>query len=146
MTKYKIKYTKIIIALLIASLILGVLVIILNVQKFLNTPDKDTYTYITLISTVLVAVFVLAFVFSVIFNSNFIIDDKFLTMRYGLAKNQIEIVSITKLIKLENSNKLIVHYNECEFMVVFIDEKNFDLFSQDLLAKNGEIVVEFTNG
>lgn len=146
MKKYPYKFTPLIKVLFILGIVLAVAVIVVNAIKFAKTEVVDTYSYITLINTVVVSVFALVLLFSILFNSKFILDDTLLTLRWGFIKNQYKIVSITKLVKLDASNKLILYYDDENYIVVYIAPEIFDEFSKDLVEKNKNIVVEYTNG
>lgn len=144
MKKFPYKFTPLIKCFFAIGLLMALGVIAVNVIHFSKTETPGTYNYITLVSTLLVAVLTIVIGISVIFASYFMIDDENLTLRWGFLSQKIKIVSITKLVKLEKSDKLIVNFNGNNFMVVFISSKYFSDFSATLVSKNKNIVVEYT--
>ena len=144
MKKFPYKFTTTIKVVFTLFFILAIGVIALNVVKFIKDEFRDTYSYVTLISCVSIAIFSIVIAISLIFASYFMIDDENLTLRWGILKNTIKISTITKLVKAETTNKLYVYYGDEEFMVVFIDPDIFDDFCAFMLTKNKNIIIEHT--
>ena len=145
MKKFPYKFTPLIKTLFCLFFILAIGVIGFNVYKFATAEFHDNYSYATLISCLAIGALTIVIVSSMLFNSYFGINDKFLVLRWGILCNKIELSSITKLQKHEQNDKLLVYYNisdQEEFMVVFIDKLIFDDFSNQLLLKCPEISVE----
>ncbi len=146
MKKFPYKFTTLLKCAFVIGILLAISVIVLNIFKFAKSEIIDTYSYITLFSTVVIALFTIALIVSIMLFSRFIIDDTTLTIRWGFIKHQFKIVSITKLVKLDTSNKIILYYDSDNFMYLYIDSKFFDDFSKELVSKNKDIIVEYTNG
>ncbi len=146
MKKFPYKFTTFLKCMFSLGILLAISVIVLNIFKFAKSEVVDSYSYITLICTVVVAIFTIVLILSIVFYSRFIIDDTTLTIRWGLIKHQFKIVSITKLVKLDASNKIILYYNSDNFMYVYINSEIFDEFSKELVSKNKDIIIEYTNG
>ena len=146
MKKFPYKFTTLLKCAFGIGILLAISVIVLNIFKFAKSEIIDTYSYITLFSTVIIALFTIALIVSIMLFSRFIIDDTTLTIRWGFIKHQFKIVSITKLVKLDASNKIILYYDSDNFMYLYINSELFDDFSKELVSKNKDIVIEYTNG
>ncbi len=142
MKKYSYKWTTLIKVMFCVVFIVATTVIVLNIFKFINTDFRNNYSYITLISSILVGLITLVLAISMLISSYFAITNDHLIFRLGLILNKIDIKTITRIVKNEKTNKLIVYYNEIDLLVIFIDSVYFDEFTQSLLDANNNIQSE----
>lgn len=143
--KFKYKFTKVIICLFAVCLVCAIFMVVFSILRT-GKPPFDSYKIFSIVSSLIIGAFALVFFISVIVNSYFGIDDKNLILNFGFLKNVIPLKDITRLVKMQESNKLIVYYEQEKYYVVYISQSVFDDFTKCLVEKNKNVIVEFTNG
>lgn len=116
--KFKFSYSPLVIVILIVGIVIAVAAFVMQLISLINNPYPSAYNIVTFISVTLVTAFYLSLAVSMFVASYYMIDDKYLTLRWGILKNQLEIKSMTEVDLNDDTHTLTIFYNEDNFFVL----------------------------
>lgn len=140
---FKIKHTKKTIILSIAVLVLCIFGIGLTLYRCFHFGIHgftDVLKYPFLIAIELLCIFL---VITVLAKSQYLIDEKLLTVQYGVIKTKIEIKSITSILLDTDTKKMTLYMGE-EYFVLSLPEADNHEFVQAIRKNNSDIEYSFT--
>lgn len=139
---FKIQLNKSMYFLAAAALVLslaGIVVSAYRITYFDITNFLDVLKYPFLI---LVSLLCIVIVIALLIKSQYIIDNKYLIIQYGLIKSKFALQSITSMIWDGTTNKLTVNFSE-EFIVLTTDKDWNEEFVRAILAENSSVEYSF---
>lgn len=140
---FKIKFSPAIIALAIAVLALSALGIALSIArivKFGIHGFTDIVKYPFLIAVALACIVI---VVALLIKSEYIVDDKYFTSKYGVIKSRFAIKDVTAVVLDTDTYKLTVKFGE-EFCVLSLLKEWNEELVRAMLAVNPNIDYSFT--
>ena len=140
---FKITFSKTIYLLCIAVYLLciaGIALSVWRIVKFGIHGFNDIIKYPFLIA---VCILCIVLVTAILIRSQYIVDDKHLTVQYGLIKSKFVIKDITAVTLDSDSKKLTVNFGE-PFTVISVSPSWNEQFVRALLAVNPNIDYSFT--
>lgn len=142
-TRFPIRFSKLIIGLCIAAIILCVVAIIISVWRITQFGIHGFTDVIKYPFLIAICVFGIALVISVWIKSEYVVCDKYLSLRYGFIFSKYPIKEITSIVQDTDLKKLSVYFGE-QFIVITIQPEWFEKFVRALLAVNPDINYSFT--
>ena len=143
MEKFKFKYATYHYILLVAGLLLSVGCIVYNVVNLLTAINKDlvtAYKIITFSVVVIVSVASIVIFVSMLISSCYVLDDKGVSIKFGVIKTFIEYKKIKQVVLFASNNKLTIFLSDETFDNIVIDRNEYQAFVKALLDKNPKIV------
>lgn len=119
-TRFKYKFKNYLYYVMAAAIVLSLTVIGVNMYRLIagGFDSSKIFGYIT---TFLISILIIVLIASILISSYYEIDEKYLTLKWGILKNQIPVHSITKTVHNPDSNKLTIVYGaEENFMVISV--------------------------
>lgn len=142
MKKFAYKFSKTGIAVLIIGLICAVVCVALNIMRLvrlLNSEVSGVKDYATTSLSILIGVAGIIVIIPVIASSAYQVDKDNLTTRMGLIKTKIKISAITRVTLFRYTSKLVVYYNQSDYVAINIAETDYDSFVDALKEINSKI-------
>ena len=90
-----------------------------------------------------IGVFCIVLVTSILSNSRYVVDGKYLIAQYGFIKSKYPVETITSLLLDSDEKKLTVYFNE-QYIVISVAAEWNEKFVRALLAANENIEYSFT--
>ena len=140
--KFKYKFITSTVLLVICGLILALSCVALNVDRLFKLIKSDvaqTANYLSTGLAILVGVLGIVFISAFLISSSYSVTDRYLISRWGIILSKYEIKNITKITYFRVSEKLVVFYDEDNFINVCINKSEFDAFVDCLKKQNPKI-------
>ena len=137
---FKIKYSAVIWALVVAVAVISLLGFMWNVYNlvyFINAKPLKIITYSLL---VLATGALFAIVIGVIFFGKYTIKDGVLCMKLGFFKLKTPVNEIVEITLFKKSNKLVTYFSDSKYAVVLISPADYENFILALRSQNQQIV------
>ena len=142
-TRFPIRFSKLVIGLCIAAIILCIIAIVISVWRIVQFGIHDFTDVIKYPFLIGICLFGIALVISVWIKSEYVVCDKHLSLRYGFIFSRYPIKEITSIVQDTDLKKLSVYFSE-QFIVITIQSEWFEKFVRALLAVNPDIDYSFT--
>ena len=111
MKKYKHTYSNLIIALFILGIIIAVACIALNLYRFVlkirGEYEITGYDWFMLILVILLSILFIVIAVSCFISSNYKVEGKTLILNWGIIKNKLDLLEVTKYLDIKNDKSLI---------------------------------------
>ncbi len=142
MEKFKYKFQKYVYFVLAGAILLAALCIILQTIRIVKGNIEDTYGYVGAVTTIAIGVLIIVLVTSIMLSSCYVINEKNLVLKWGLLKNEIPLEKITGTIYNSDTKKLIIEYNEDNYMYINLSGVEPLDFVDALRKKNKKIAFQ----
>lgn len=142
MKKFAYKFSKVGIAFLIIGFICAIVCIALNIirlVRLLNSDVSGIKDYATTSLSVLIGVVGVIALIPVFVSSEYQVDKDNLTTKMGLIKTKIKMSTITRVTLFRYTSKLVVYYNQSDYIAINIAETAYDSFVDALKEFNNKI-------
>ncbi len=140
---FKIKFTPAIIALAIAVLALSVFGIVLSVVRIVKFGVHGLTDILKYPFLIAVALACIVIVVALLIKSEYIVDDKTFTSKYGLIKSRFALKDVTAIVLDTDTYKLTVKFGE-EYCVLSLSKEWNEELVRAMLAANPNIDYSFT--
>lgn len=139
MNKFRYKFTRLTMGLLVGGIALAIACIVLNVIRFVNIVNSnlelDFYNVSSLIIAVTLSVAFIVFAIFAFFTSRYKVTDSGVIFNFGFIKTKIN-ASEVKEIKLEClKNRLEIVFLDDSYFIITIDVKEYELFVDEFRAR-----------
>ncbi len=138
-TKYKYQFTKTFYLIAVIGGLVALGSIIVSAARFINLLSKGIapsfYEYISLILSVCLSIFFIAFVISAFINSYYKITDNAVILRWGIIKNTIAISDVKEIKLITNQNKLELIFEDESYFIIVVSDKWKEKFVDELKSK-----------
>lgn len=139
MNKYKFKFGKLTIGLMLVGIVVAILCLVLNIIRFLNLINGNfelsLYNYLTLIITATLSIGFIVIVLCAYFNSYYKITDKNLILRFGIIKNEFNLTDIKEVRLLTQKSKLELLFKDESYFIVSTNANWFETFVDEIKEK-----------
>lgn len=144
MKKYKHTYSNLIIALFILGIIIAVACIALNLYRFVlkirGEYEITGYDWFMLILVILLSILFIVIAVSCFISSNYKVEGKTLILNWGIIKNKLDLLEVTKINYYPDKNRLeLIFTDESYFYIATKKEWVEDLVT-DIKSGNSKIL------
>lgn len=143
--KIRFKFSALVWILMVSAVLITATGLALNVISFFNYVNFNTVKAVTYAIVTLIDLALLVFLTALIVYPYYIIDKESLVIRLGLFVKRIKLSDVTKAVVFKKSKKLVVYFNNSEFIVILINERKYQLFVEGLRAFNRNIFYDETD-
>lgn len=143
MKKFSYKFSKFGLVVLIIGLVSAALCATLNIIRLINLLQSDIAATKDFASTGLSIAIGLAgiiIIIPVLASSAYELDNNNLATRMGIIKTKIKMSAITRVTLFKTSSKLVVFYNQSDYVAINIAPESFDEFIDALKSYNKKIL------
>ena len=142
MKKFKFKFSPLVWTLLFLVLALSIAGLGFNVFNLINYIPRGAGKIVVYAVMIVLIIFLMVIDLSIIILGAFVIDDEFLTARFGIIKTRLKVKDITSIILNKKTNKLVAYTKDDKYLVVVINESEYDDFVLYLRKKNKSILYD----
>ncbi len=140
---FKYQFTKTLITLAVAVLLLSLAGIGVSVYRIVTFGIHGLSQALQSPFLIGICVLCIVMILSILIKSQYVIDDKYYTMQFGIIKSKYLIQDITSILLDTDVNKLTIYTGE-EFFVLSLSPKCHDEFIASLREVNPSIEFSFT--
>lgn len=150
MKKYKFKFNKLTLILMVVGILVAVACVVLNVYRLINKINGDyeltIYEYISFPLIGLLAIGFIVIVVLAFFNSYYKIADETVTLNFGIIKNVIDLKEVTEIRLLTKKSKLELIFKDESYFVIATNPDWFESFVDEIKQKQPKIAfVQISN-
>jgi len=142
MKKFNYKFTKLLFILLLIGLLIAVLCLGLNVKRIIEIVKANDLIAKNIMSAglaALVGLIGIIVIVPVFFSSRYEITNTDLITRRGIIVTKIKINTITRITFFRATKKLVLYYNQSDYVVIVIDEKDYNDFVDAIKEQNKKV-------
>lgn len=144
MKKYPFRFSKLMIFIFVLGLILCVGGFALNLMRLLSYGAEDAYGWISYVLLFFVSVFLAVIIISMLIRSQYVINDQYLIMQFGIIRSKYELKKIASVHLFQGAKKLAVYFDDNRYMAIVVNDAWFDDFVKTLTDKNPPIGFSFS--
>lgn len=151
MKKYRYKFPAYAVVIILIGFLVAIACSVWNVLRFVGNIRKNNeltvYNYLSFILAILLSLAYIVLAAAALINSNYVITEKTVVLRWGLIKNVIDLREI-KEIKLDGvKHRLELVYEDDSYFLIATDEEWYEAFVDELREKFPKIpFVQETSG
>lgn len=142
MKKFRFKFSTLVWVLLFVVLLLSFAGLGFNIFNLVNYIPKGAGKILIYSIMIMLIIFLIAMDLSIMIFGSFIINDDYLIARFGIVKTKFKIKDITAIILHKKDNKLVVYEKENKYLVIVINQSEYDDFVLFLRKKNKSIIYD----
>lgn len=142
MKKFNYKFTKLLFILLILGLLIAVLCLGLNIKRIIEIVKANDLVIQNIASAglaALVGLIGIIVIVPVFFSSRYEITNTDLITRRGIIVTKIKLNTITRITFFRVTKKLVLYYNQADYVVIVIDEKDYNDFVDAIKEHNKKV-------
>ena len=142
MEKFKFKFTAIIYVLIVLGFAFTAVCLVMNIVRIGKVIASDTIDAYTIISIALAILMCAAFsvlIIALLVDSSYVFEQKFLVIKFGLIKSNVDYTTIKQIVWFKETNKLTVYYTDESFNNIIIADDEYELFANTLISHNPSI-------
>ncbi len=139
MKTYKFKFSKLIICLCIAALLVAVAGIVFTIYRINRYGFSSPTLSIQHVVILLFAALAIVVFASLLMRSVYKVTDSEIVLWFGIVKSVYKIKDIESIHLFTKTNKLVLYFKDGKYTVIVVKPEWYNDFTKDILAKNDKI-------
>lgn len=136
MHTYKFKFSKGVIALLIALLVLGIAAIVFTVYRMFIYGFSSVSLVIQYVVLIIFGLLAIIVVISMLIRSVYKVTEKEIVLWFGIIKSSYKIKDIESIHLFTKTNKLVLYFKNEKYTIVVVNPAWYNEFIKDVLSHN----------